>query len=63
MIVKPVPIAWHPGLSVFASEPFLQAVGDNYGWLGGFDEFDNLQCVLPYTMITKSIFRMVRLAL
>lgn len=60
MIVKPVPIAWHPGLSVFASEPFLQAVGDNYGWLGGFDEFDNLQCVLPYTMITKSIFRMVR---
>lgn len=56
----PIPIDWHPGLSIFASEPFLRAVGDEYGWLGGFDGDGRLKCVLPYTIIKKAIFRMVR---
>lgn len=56
----PVPIKWHPELSIYASEPFLKAVGDESGWLGGFDEGKRLRCILPYTIIKKSIFRIVR---
>ena len=60
MKAKPVEIKWHPGLSIYASEPFLKSVGDEYGWLGGFDAHGQLRCVLPYTVIRKAIFRMVR---
>jgi hypothetical protein len=60
MKVKPIPIEWHPGLPVFALESFLKSVGDEYGWLGGFSESGELRCVLPYTLIKKLIFRMVR---
>jgi len=60
MRAKPVSINWHSGLPIFASESFLKAVGDEYGWLGGFDESEKLRCVLPYTIIRKKIFRMVR---
>ncbi len=56
----PVEINWHSGLSIYASEPFLKAVGDEYGWLGGIDGSGNLRCVLPYTIVKKAIFRMVR---
>lgn len=35
-------------------------MGDEYGWLGGADESGKLCCVLPYTIIRKAIFRMVR---
>jgi hypothetical protein len=57
---KPVSIDWHSALSVFASKPFLEAVSDDYGWLGGFDNSGTLRCVLPYTVIRKSFFQMVR---
>lgn len=60
MQAKKIDIHWHPGLSVFASEPFLKAVGDEYGWLGGFDDTGRLRCILPYTIIKKAVFRMVR---
>jgi len=60
MIAKPVKINWHPGLPIFARESFLKAVGDEYGWLGGFSENEELRCVLPYTIIKKAIFRMAR---
>ena len=60
MKAKPVEINWHPGLPIFARESFLKAVGDEYGWLGGFSDNDELRCVLPYTIIRKAIFRMVR---
>ncbi len=60
MTARPIPIDWHPGLPVFASEAFLQAVSDDYGWLGGMDASGELRCVLPYTIIRKGIFRMVR---
>lgn len=60
MYAKKIEIRWHPGLPIFASEPFLKAVGDEYGWLGGFDHSGNLKCILPYTLIRRMIFRMVR---
>ena len=60
MKAKPVEIKWHSGLSIYASAPFLKSVGDEYGWLGGFDDLGELRCVLPYTVIRKAIFRMVR---
>lgn len=56
----PIPIEWNPNFSIFASEPFLRSVGDEYGWLGGFDASENLRCILPYTIIRKAIFRLVR---
>lgn len=55
-----VAIKWHPGLSVYASEPFLRTVSDQYGWLGGQDTSGNLRCVLPFTIIQKTLFRLVR---
>ena len=60
MRATPVPIEWHPGLPIFACESFLKATGDEYGWLGGIDESGELRCILPYTIIRKAIFRMVR---
>jgi hypothetical protein len=60
MRVQPIEINWHPGLPIFAKESFLKAVSDEYGWLGGFSEPGELRCVLPYTIIRKAIFRMVR---
>jgi len=58
--VTPIRINWHPGLSIYASERFLKAVGDEYGWLGGTDDSGQLRCILPYTIVRKSIVRMVR---
>jgi hypothetical protein len=55
-----IEIEWHSGLPIFASESFLKAVGDEYGWLGGTDDSGKLRCILPYTVIRKAIFRMVR---
>jgi lipid II:glycine glycyltransferase (peptidoglycan interpeptide bridge formation enzyme) len=60
MHVKQVEIDWNPSLSIYASESFLKAVGDEYGWIGGTDDSGKLLCVLPYTIIRKAIFRMVR---
>jgi lipid II:glycine glycyltransferase (peptidoglycan interpeptide bridge formation enzyme) len=60
MLAKSIPINWHPDLSIFASEPFLKAVGDEYGWLGGIDPSGELRCILPYTIIRKPMIRMVR---
>ena len=60
MKATPIAINWHPGMSIFANESFLKAVGDAYGWLGGFEESGKLCCILPYTIIRKLVFRMVR---
>jgi hypothetical protein len=60
MKAKRVEINWHSGLPIFASESFLKAVSDEFGWLGGIDDSGNLRCVLPYTIIQRAIFRMVR---
>lgn len=55
-----VDIDWHPGFPIFASESHLKSVGDEYGWLGGFNDSGKLCCILPYTIIRKAVFRMVR---
>jgi hypothetical protein len=60
MITRPIEIKWHPGLPVFASDRFLSAVGDEYGWLGGFDEAETLRCILPYTIVRRLVLSMVR---
>jgi FemAB family len=60
LIARPVQIKWHSGLPIFASESFLKTVGDDYGWLGGVDEAGRLRGVLPYTIVRKPGFRMVR---
>ncbi|HOQ59912.1 MAG TPA: GNAT family N-acetyltransferase [Vicinamibacterales bacterium] len=60
MHVAPIEIRWNPELPVFAKEEFLRAVGDEYGWLGGFDEPGSLRCFLPYTIIRKGTLRLVR---
>jgi len=60
MKARPVEINWHSGLSIFASESFMKAVGDEYGWLGGFTDSGELKCILPYTVIRKAFFRMIR---
>ena len=60
LAASPVKIDWHPGLSIYASEAFLRTVGDEYGWLGGVDGAGRLRCLLPYTIIKRAFFRMVR---
>ncbi|MCB2167359.1 MAG: hypothetical protein KQI78_06840 [Deltaproteobacteria bacterium] len=60
MIVKPIDFNWNPNFSIFAKESFLKSVGDKYGWVGGYDSAGDLCFVLPYTIINKFIFRMVR---
>lgn len=60
MKVMKVPIKWNSNISIYASEKFLSNVSDEYGWLGGIDESDNLRCVLPYSIIQKAVFRMIR---
>lgn len=63
MNVEPIAIDWRPSLPVFAKESFLRAVGDEYGWLGGFSAAGQLRCLLPYTIVRKPLFRMVRFRL
>jgi FemAB family len=55
-----IEIDWHPALPIYASEPFLRAVSNQYGWIGGIDGSGELRCVLPYTVVRKAILRMVR---
>ena len=56
----PVEINWHSRLPIFACEAFLKAVGSEYGWLGGTSDAGELRCLLPYTVIRKPGFRLVR---
>lgn len=60
MKVIKVPIEWDSSISIYASEPFLRDVGDEYGWLGGIDRSGRLACLLPYAVIRKSVLRLVR---
>jgi hypothetical protein len=59
----PVEINWHSGLPIYASEAFLKAVGDEYGWIGGVDDSGQIRCILPYTVIRKPAFRIARFRL
>jgi hypothetical protein len=56
----PVKPDWNPGFPIFAKESFLAAVGDDYGWIGGVDQAGTQRCVLPYTVVRRMGFRMIR---
>jgi hypothetical protein len=58
--VRPTAIDWTPDLPIFASEPYLKAAGDAYGWIGGSSPSGTLKCVLPYTVTRKAGLRIVR---
>jgi hypothetical protein len=60
LTANPIPINWRPDLPIFASEPFLKTVSDEYGWIGGRNDSGKLCCVLPYAVIRKAMFSMVR---
>ena len=60
MLIKKIDINWHPELTIYSSEAFLKTVSDEYGWIGGFTNTGELRCILPYTIVRKAIFRMVR---
>ena len=53
-------IEWNRDLSIYASEQFLKSTGDEYGWLAGVDEAGIKRCILPYTIVQKTMVRMVR---
>lgn len=56
----PVPIQWHPDLPIFACEAFLNTIGNEYGWLSGIDNAGNQRCILPYVVVQRIGFRMIR---
>lgn len=56
----PVPMRWHSGLPIYASEAFLKSLENEYGWIGGTGRAGDLRCVLPYTVTRKPGFRLVR---
>ena len=58
--VEAIPIRWSPDLPIYACEAFLKYSGNEYGWLGGFDDNGEIRCVLPYTIIEKGFLRMAR---
>ncbi len=60
MKARKIDIQWNDDLSIYAAEKYLKLVGDEYGWLGGFDEAGVQRCILPYTIVRKPLIRMVR---
>jgi hypothetical protein len=60
LTAMPVEINWNPGLPIYASEAFLHSEADEFGWIGGSGDKSDLRCVLPYTIVRKAGFRMVR---
>lgn len=56
----PMPIAWNPDLSIYASASFLASVSDSCGWIGGVDETGKTRCILPYTVVRKASVKMAR---
>ena len=60
MKVHSVDIAWHPDLPIYASDRFLAAVGEEFGWLRGTSDSGEPLCLIPYTIVKKPGFRMVR---
>ena len=60
MRASPVEIDWHTGLSIYSSESYLKTVSKEYGWIGGIENSGTLRCVLPYCVMRRSMFRLIR---
>lgn len=60
MQVRRINIDWKPTLPIFASEPFLKSVSDDYGWLGGISASGELCCVLPFTILRRTGISLAR---
>src|SRR5262245_53143791 len=58
--VAPVNVSWHAGLPIYASESFLKSISNEYGWLGGFAADGSLICALPFLLIRRLGFRLIR---
>jgi hypothetical protein len=55
----PVDLVWHPGLPIYASTAYLKYDGQ-FGWIGGLNNIGTLRCILPYYVIRKPGFHMIR---
>src|SRR5437879_7089262 len=55
----PISVGWHSGLPIYASDAFTKN-GDEFGWIGGTDNNSRVQCILPYTIIRKFSFQLIR---
>ncbi len=60
LAAAPTEIRWHPGLPIYASPEYLKSEAGEYGWVGGRNAEGLIRCVLPYTVIRKPGFRMIR---
>ena len=60
IMAAPVKMDWNSNLPIYASASFLKTVSDEYGWIGGVDDNGKLLCILPYSLIHKSVFRLIR---
>lgn len=60
MKVARVAIEWRSSLPIYASESFLKTVSNEYGWLGGIDASSELLCILPFSVIRRGAFRLIR---
>ena len=47
-------------MPIYASEQFLKSESSEYGWIGGIGASSGLRCILPYTVVRKAGFRMIR---
>jgi hypothetical protein len=55
----PVDVNWQPGLPIYASPAYLRCDGQ-FGWIGGVSGSGSLRCILPYYVITRPGFHMIR---
>jgi len=53
-------ITWRSSLPIYASEEFLKSESNEFGWVGGKNSEGHLRCALPYTVVRKPGFRMIR---
>ncbi len=60
LTARSISIDWREDFPIYAAKEFLEQVGDEYGWLGGFDSANVLRCILPFTIIRKAGFRIGR---
>jgi hypothetical protein len=57
---SPVAIRWTSALPLYASEEFLKLGSTEYGWIGGTEPGGELRCIVPFSVLRKPGFRMIR---